>query len=302
MNPLRLFLPMFTSRVTVAIPAILVLTATSISRANIIQWGGTDGEYTTPANWVGGVLPNTANGDTAQINSGDVIYTPGGDLAINNGGILQLTGGSWTQVDAIAWIQLGGGTLDVSGGVFNQGTSDNIVRNSTTAISVSGGTANFNGNLINHTSNLGTLSLTGGTINVQNEFKPIESFTMTAGALTANLISFADGPGSIFFSGGTLQVNGLAGFNGIYGGGDQSIDFTPGSTGTLFYENITLAEFTSSNHLTNGTIRYNGLIADTEFSVVESGGAVLVNVIPEPGTLALSLIALGGFFLFRRRS
>ncbi|MDA3873539.1 MAG: PEP-CTERM sorting domain-containing protein [Kiritimatiellae bacterium] len=293
----------FTSMVTSTTLTMLLVAFTSISHADVIQWGGGDGEYTTPANWAGGVLPNTAGGDTAQINGGNVTYTPGGDIAINNGGVLQLNGGSWTQVDSVAWIQLGGGTLDVSGGVFNQGTAGNIVRTAATTISVSSGTANFTGNLIHDTTNLGTLSVSGGALNVENEFKPISDFYMSAGNMNANLISFADGPGSIYFSGGTIEVNGQAAFNGIYGGGVKSIDFGIGSSGGLFYENLTLTEFSSSGHLSNGTIRYNGTISEADFSVVESGSGVLISVIPEPSTLGLvAMSLLASIVMIRKRN
>ncbi|MCC5842676.1 MAG: PEP-CTERM sorting domain-containing protein [Verrucomicrobia bacterium] len=216
---------------------------------------------------------------------------------------MQINGGSWTQINEIAWIQMSGGTLAINGGVFNQGSSGNILRNAASAIIVSGGTANLNGNLEYNPTSLGTLSLTSGTLNVGSEFKPISDFYMTAGTLSANLISFADGPGSIYFSGGTIQVNGSAFGNGLYGGGDKSIDFSTGSTGGLFLDNLTPSEFFSTGFLTNGTIRHNGAISEADFIVSESGSGTLITVIPEPSTLGLVMLSLmaGAIGLRKRR-
>lgn len=270
--------------------------------AAVITWGGSNGEYTTGGNWVGGSVPDTNGGDTALITSGDVNYTPGGDLAIHSGGALQISGGSWTQTGGIAWIQLGGGSLIVDGGVFNQGSSQNIVRNSSTLIKISSGTANFSGNFIYQTSS-GTLSLTGGVMNVQNEFKPIDTFSMTAGTLNSTLISFADGPGSINFSGGLVSVDGSGAFSGFYGGGAKGLNFTTGSSGTLFIENYTLAELSTDGFLTNGTIQLNGAASASSFTTFEQDGGVYVTLsIPEPGSMLLLGASLGAVLIFRRRS
>jgi hypothetical protein len=281
--------------------------AWSSASAAIVTWGGSSGEYTTGSNWAGGSVPNTdglntATPDTALINSGNVTYTPGGDLFVRNGGILQINGGSWTQAGGNAWIQLGGGSLNVAGGVFNQGSSDNIVKNASTVINISAGTANFNGNLIHDTVNNGQLNITGGTVNVANEFKPISSFTMTAGVLDANLISFADGPGGITFTGGTISLNGAGGNSGFYGGSlAKGLNFTTGSTGTLFFETYTIAELNTDGFLTNGTIQLDGAISSGSFNVYEQGGGVVVTLVPEPSVVMLACGGLGTILFFRRR-
>jgi len=290
----------------------------------IVTWGGSNGEYLTGSNWSTGNVPNTNGGDTALINSGNVTYTAGGDLAIHAGGALTLTGGSWTQAGGISWIQVGGGSINVNGGTFNQGTAQNMVlsgggvvnvaggvfnqgsggfvRDNTSAINVSSGTANLGGNLLYNPTALGTFTVTGGTVNVENEFKPIADFTMTSGVLSCTLISFADGPGDITLTGGTIAVDGSSFYNGFYGGGAQGVNFTSGSTGTLFFENYTIADLTADGFLTNGTIQYNGAASAGSFSIVEQGGGVAVTLaIPEPSALALACGALGSAFFFRRR-
>lgn len=279
----------------------LTIAALSPASAAIVTWGGSDGDYLTGSNWVGGSVPNTNGGDTAQIDGGNVTYTPGGDLAIHSGGALQINGGSWTQAGGIAWIQLAGGSLNVAGGVFNQGTAGNIVRDSSTTIAVSSGTANFNGNLINDT-NYGVLNITGGTVNVGNEFKPISSFTMSAGTLNSTLISFADGPGGITFTGGLLSVDGSGSYSGFYGGSlSKGLNFTTGSTGTLFFENYTLSDLTTDAFLTNGTIQYNGAISASSFSAYAQDGGVVLELVPEPSTVLLACGGLSAVLFFRRR-
>ncbi|MFZ4774742.1 MAG: PEP-CTERM sorting domain-containing protein [Terrimicrobiaceae bacterium] len=289
-------------KIRTSLLALSCLSALSLnSQAATVVWGGSSGEYTTGANWVGGAVPNTNGGDTAQINAGAVTYTPGGDLAIHSGGALQINGGSWTQAGGIAWIQLAGGSLNVAGGTFNQGTAGNIILTATSSINVSSGTANFNGNFLYDPTNLGVLSITGGTVNVANEFKPISTFTMVGGNLTANLISFADGPGSINFSGGSISLNGAGANSGFYGGGTKSLNFTSGSSGSLFFSSYTLADLTADGFLTNGTIQYNGAIAAAQFNAVTSGGGVIVSLVPEPSTYALLLLGSGALLFFRRR-
>lgn len=286
-------------RVVAPLALLTFLSIDGLSAATVV-WGGGNGDYLTGANWVNGSVPNTSAGDTAEINSGAVTYTPGGDLAIHNGGALVLNGGSWTQAGGIAWIQLGGGSLTVAGGTFNQGTAGNIVRDINTTISISAGTANFSGNFLNQ-ANLGNFSITGGTVNIANEFKPINSFTMTGGTLSVTLISFADGPGIIDFTGGTISVDGSSFYSGFYGGGSQSLNFSTASTGALFFRNYSLTALAEDGFLTNGTLQWNGAVAPSAFSAVESDGGVVITIIPEPSTPLTLLGGMGALLLLRRR-
>jgi len=309
---------------TVRLLAAVAVSALALNaHAATVVWGGSSGEYTTGTNWVGNSVPNTGAGDTAVINAGAVNYTAGPDLAVNNGGVLQINGGSWTQSGGISWLQLGGGTLNVAGGTFNQGTAGNIVMNGVSStinvssgvanfgslerhpgsvLNITGGTANFTGNIVNDTTNLGSISVAGGALVTTGEFKPLNTFTLTTGNLTANLISFSDGPGTFNLSGGSVSVNGAAAYNGIYGaGGSKTMNFTTGSTASLFFSSITLSAFNATNFLTNGTIQYNGAVDAVQFNAVSSGGGVLVTAVPEPSTYALLLMGLGTVLIYRRR-
>jgi hypothetical protein len=299
----------------------------SPAQSAIVTWGGSSGDYATGANWLGGNTPSTVGGDTALINSGAAVYTAGVDIEIHNGGAITVNGGSWTQVGNISWIQASGGSINVQSGTFNQGTAQNLIitnngslnvsggafnqsvdtgfqRNGTSSISVSGGTANFAGNFLYDQTNLGTFTITGnGVVNVANEFKPLENFTMTTGVLSSTLISFADGPGSIILTGGTIAVDGGSFYNGFYGGGAQGVNFTTGSTGTLYFGNYTAADLAADGFLTNGTIQFNGVASAGSFTVVEQGGGVFVTLtVPEPGSMVLACAGLGTILFFRRRN
>lgn len=278
----------------------------SPSFAATVTWNGSSGDYATPANWIGNSVPDTNNGDTAHITAGAVTYAAGPDLHIHAGGTLRVSGGSWTQAGGIAWIQMAGGHILVDGGVFTQGTAGDIVRNSSSSITVSAGTASLNGNYINQASN-GTLAISGtGVVNIANEFKPVETFTMSGGTLSANLISFADGAGFINFSGGTISLDGSGGNSGFYGGSlAKSLNFTDGSTASLFFRSYTLTELESDGFMSNGTITYNGAIDASKFTISETGGGVLVSAIssvPEPSAYAgLAGLAILGATALRRR-
>ncbi len=294
-------------RVATATLALVTLIAPLSLSAATITWGGSSGEYTTGANWNGGNLPNTGGGDTAHITAGAVIYTAGPDLFLNNGGTLRISGGSWTQVSGPSWIQMSGGHILVDGGVFNQGTAGNLVRTATSTITVTAGTANLSGNYVYQTSG-GSLAISGtGTVNVAGEFKPVDTYTMSGGSLSANLISFADGPGSIIFTGGLISVNGAAFSSGIYGGSPtKGLNFSTGSTGSLFISSFTLGQLTSSGFLTNGTIQYNGAADAAQFTLTEANGGVYVGLtasaIPEPSSFAaLAGAAILGLAATRRR-
>lgn len=253
--------------------------------ASTYTWGGSTGEYLVASNWVNGSVPNLNNtGNTAVITNGNATYTAGSDLAIH-GSTLQISGGSWTQAGGNAWIQLAGGSLLIDGGTFNQGTSGNIVRDANSSITVSAGTANLNSTWTYEPAASGSLTVSGtGIINIQNEFKPVGTFNMTAGTLTAYLISFAGSGGSVNLSGGRIEVNGAGANSGFYGATTaRHLNFTAGSPGKLFFTNYTLAELSTDGFLRNGTITSNGAVNAAAFTAVETGGGVLVTLTSSNG-------------------
>ena len=193
----------------------------------------------------------------------------------------------------------------MTGGIFDQGTAGNIIRDAASVIQVSAGTLKLNGNVIYEPTLTGAVNITGGTLNVANEFKPIEDFTMSAGTMVVgNLISFADGPGSVLLTGGTIVLDGSGVFSGFYGGDalDKSLNFAPGSTGTLRFENYSIAELTADLFLSNNTIQYNGVNDAGAFSVVEDNGGVTITLVPEPASLMLLGLGCLSIASGRRRS
>lgn len=267
--------------------------------------GATNTDYGTATNWSGGV-PVLTGGDTALINNGDgVIYdAAGGDFIIQGGSTLQISNGSWTQTNGIAWTNMSGGNLLVDGGSFDQGTAGNFLRNASSSIIVSGGELSLNGNLVYETAASGNLSLSGtGIINVDGEFKPIDTFSIVGGTLNvSNLISFADGPGSLNLSGGSVSVDGAGANSGFYGGSiAKSLNFTTGSTGKLVFRDYTLADLGTDNFLNNGTITLNGAVSALDFTSSQVGLNVEVNVIPEPSSILMILTGMGLLFITLRR-
>ena len=288
------------------------------SQATVYNFTNTAGtnEYTTGGNWSGGVLPNTANGDTANIANGSAVtYTPGGDLTIANGGILQVTSGSFTQVVGNNYIQLNGnGTIRVNGGTFNQGTASSTPFNVTgtgNLFAVSSGAVNINSSFnlnvgLSYTQTGGTVIVTGA----ETDFNSTTN-TLSGGTLSTKLITGVNGPGSSIFnvSGGTLNLSGSA-FNGIYAGGvTQYLNFTPGSTGKITFSSGSTTTTDVQNFINAGVIEYNGGGTGTlsNFVITSNAGVVTLSLpaVPEPSTVALSLLgALGvmGWTLRRKRT
>lgn len=275
--------------------------------------GGGDNAYLNSANWSGGSVPDTANGDTAVINNGSPVnYVAGPDLTLANGGQLQITNGSWTQTVGPAYIQLSGnGSILVNGGTFNQGTSSSNpfnVTGSGNAFTVSSGVANI-ASSFNLNRGL-TYLQSGGVVNVNGAETDFNSTTNTlaGGILNTALITGVNSGtfGARFdISGGTLNLSGSA-YNGIYSGGlTQYINFTLGSTGVINWTNGTTTVSDVQNFVTAGVIEYNsgGYGNLSDFSITSNAGVVtLALAVPEPTTYACLLGGLGAAtVLYRRR-
>lgn len=272
-----------------------LLLASTATHADLWTWVGPDGgQYKTAANWSPASVPDLNSPDDLALLTGVAVHDAGGDLFFTSGTIEIAAGGSLTQTSGIAWMQMAGGTLKVTGGTFDQGTAGNIVRNASTSIQVSAGVASFSGNLIHDPASAGALSVSGtGTINVANEFKPIADFTMNGGTLSAKLISFADGPGSVILGGGTVVLDGAGVFSGIYPG-TGSFNFLTNSTAQIFFSSYTLADLAADGFLTNGRITLNGAVNAAAFVTTEVSGGVSVSLtpVPEPATALLAALGL----------
>jgi uncharacterized Zn-binding protein involved in type VI secretion len=274
-------------------------------QAQTVTWGGSDGEYTTPANWAGGVLPDTnGGGETALISSGNVTYTPGGDLQIRSGATLQISGGSFTQAGGVSWMQFGGGNLLVDGGSFNQGTAGNFVRDASSTVTISGGSATFSGNYFHDTTS-GSLVLSGGIMNIGNEFRTnVAGFEITGGTLAIDSGIAFNGSESVDLTSGSVSVDASWNDLGFFGAGvGNSVNFTTGSTGTLRLRGYDIAGKDFETLLVDGNrLTINGAAATIgDFSTISSGGDLLVTVIPEPSTILMTLMGFGLIGLAVRR-
>lgn len=281
--------------------------------------GGGDNQYTTAANWSGGVVPNTAAGDNAVINNGSAVqYTPGGDLVLN-GGTLEVSNGSFTQVGGNNYIQLGqngtAGTVLVDGGTFNQGTDSaspfNLGPGTGNLFKITSGAVNLDATFV---LNPGlTFAQSGGTLNVtagETQFNSTTN-TLSGGMLSTTLITGVNVANDRFdISGGTLNLTG-ANFNGIYAGGtSQFINFTPGSNGKITFSSGSTTTTDAQNFINNGVIEYNsgGTGTLSNFNITSSGGVVTVSlvgaVVPEPSSVALMALGAVGLvgWTMRRRS
>ncbi|MCW1915831.1 hypothetical protein OJ996_19750 [Luteolibacter sp. GHJ8] len=92
----------------------------------------TSGNWNATTTWVGGVVPQTGVGDTANILSGHtVIYTNGApfagldgsnDFGVGNGNAVNINGGVLSQAEGGWWVRIGhksAGTLNINDGRFH---------------------------------------------------------------------------------------------------------------------------------------------------------------------------------------
>ena len=201
----------------------------------------------------------------------------------------------------VAWSLSGGtttmtvGNLEVqSGGVF----------------SVSGGSLNIAGGVILQDGS--SWSQTGGTVTLgagsEFDYNSLTGCFMSGGVLNVpKLLTGVNGPvGSSFdFSGGVINDGGSV-FNGWYGADNANhpFNFTLGSTGVINFLNSATTISQVTGWLAAGGIQYNDTIAPSAFSVTQPGGTgttVILQVIPEPSSLAAFLVGATGLLILRRR-
>ncbi|MDF7823575.1 PEP-CTERM sorting domain-containing protein [Pontiellaceae bacterium B12227] len=264
----------------------VVLLSASVAQAAVYTWNGSanDGDWTTPANWDGGLVPASltaadasedtiifsgANMPTLNVatfaaagygaDTATMIFNSGGTFALdfstsqNAAPIMSESRTLLTVGDGV-----GGGTEDVV--VYISGMLDLLRHTSSTATYLvkSDGTLNFAGDigLYNDNNKDGVLQLDGGAI-------------VATGTIDARFNNIAESYVEFLSEGGAIT----AAYGGAYA------DFT-----------AVLADASGNFIDTNG----GGL----EFT--NNGTTFTVTAIPEPATLGL-VMAFGGGILFVRR-
>lgn len=285
------------------------------SHADVITWGGTDGEYTVGANWSGGVVPNTTTANTSLITTGNVTFTTlgYGNPLFENGGTLQLDGGSFTvnaAGDPFAKVYISnGGKLDIRGGAFYQGNAENVFSDSTSSWNMTSGSANMTAGQGGVAQ--GTFTISGGVFNARPVSAVINGATqstISGGEFNIRSIGLAADK-TLNFSGGDINIYETADWNN-YGIGttglDSYINFTLGSTGTLFASGLSFANAENNYFLSNDKIRYNGTAVGASWATYfdmtyVDGQGVYISAIPEPSTLAFMALAGVGLLTFSAR-
>lgn len=295
-------------------------------------WNGSvDTNWNTAGNWTPSGVPSEDNGAAIVINAGTVQYdgAVNGDLTLGNGGSITLNGGTFTQTNGVAFMNIGNGvgsagTLTITGGTFSAGTSGNMrigFGGGTGLVSVTGGTFNPTGlefsstgtlsvggtGVANITGNFavstGAVAVSGGTVNISGELKPLGAdFSVSGGAINANLISFDGLATKLNFSGGQITIASGA-FGGIFGDSGY-INFTNGSTGTIVFSAVSADSATA---LLNSRLRFNDTVDGSKFVITDLGGgassvSLVAAAIPEPSAYAvLAGAAMFGIAASRRR-
>ncbi len=256
--------------------------------ANTVTWTGSNGDWETPSNWSGGVLPGT--GDDVVIpagvtvthsNGADIIHqlTANGTLALTGGTLivnatgtlasLSISGGSLggtealTVTGAFTW---GGGALLNSTPLSLQGTSSLVGNLALDGTILNNGSATWTGD--------GTLQFTGGTWN--NEAGSV--FTTNSNGSQQN---FA-GTG-VFTNSGTLLKTGTSPTS--FQGG---VAFNNPGTLTISQGALTLSGGTSSGSISvagGAQLVFGNSFTLTDTSSISGGGTV---------TVSGGILALGG--------
>ena len=164
------------TKITCTLSIVLSLALLSGASAQIM-WSddGPDSLWSTPENWLGGVIPTGL--DAASIDTppethcvvAEGIVAECETLRVGNGGVptfLDITGGSLTAAGAYVGVDSpsGHGTMNMSGGLFSTGALQ-IGWDGIGTLNMTGGTIELSNNLIvPGLKGTGTVNLRGGTI------------------------------------------------------------------------------------------------------------------------------------------
>jgi len=270
--------------------------------------------------WVGGT--GTASANIYNLSGTALLKSPNTVLIgrSNASGILNVTGGTY-DVWGSGGTQLGegtgsSGTVNLSAGLFKPSGGTFVVGNSGSGtVDQTGGKLWLNTNMIlkNNTSASGTYTISGGEIDTtlgrwallkdgslfevdgsgasSIELSRLDAavgsvfrINLDAGGSTLVKASRTDaGQGVDIY--GTLELDTIAGFNGVYG---DTYDLFWAQTGNMDTNSMTFANLSGST--------------DFSLSIVSKDGGDMLQatVIPEPATLGL-FAAFGGVALWIRR-
>jgi hypothetical protein len=234
-----------------------------VGRADVITWDGEggDGWWTNSLNWSGDALPTS--GDTINIDNGDTVKYSG---FVPAGSAVNLTGNS-TLTDNGGVIRLNGSTVSAGSGATLTGNFWDMLGGS--LVLDDGAVANMA--FLEHKGN--------------NTF----TFNLSASGFTAIT------PGRLFITGATMSN---ATYNvdfASYSGGDATytlIDFGPSGAAAITADTMQWATYNALNDA--------GYTSSLTYDEATRAIQLNIQVIPEPGVLALAGIA-GVVLLLRRR-
>ncbi|MGO8798633.1 MAG: hypothetical protein ACLQJL_06065 [Roseiarcus sp.] len=255
-------------------------------------WKGGAGDWTTPADWQGGV---PGSGDTADINSGDAtisstdagitvasidVGAASATLTIADPGQTQTVTGAFSNSGTldVDGAGAGGSTLDIEGTLTNSAAGPegvfigNAAITQATAVSVGG------------LSNTGDITLAGGSAAATATLTLTGSGTDTT---TITMNSFADlaVTGALTLQGGTIDGGTLSGGGAI----ENAVGYGETFNGVAIANGTTVTDNNSSDATLIGTIANNG-----EISVHSTGGGSTLYIggsgatLSGGGTVALS--------------
>ncbi|MDA3872365.1 MAG: PEP-CTERM sorting domain-containing protein [Kiritimatiellae bacterium] len=273
----------------------------------------------------GGSWMNIGNSPGA----GNLIVQSGGEFNMGTAGRMRL--GYW-GTDSL--VQIDGGIFDSDGALVQVGQSDsnnaamsitgsatvtlaavevynlleanggNVSYSSLNFLGSKGGTFSIGGSGVNGAGNLSvgsgyTFSMNSGSLSLTGEFQASGGdSSVSGGALNTSLLSLS---GDVFdFSGGNINLDGTSSEGISADGAGDYLNFTLGSTGTLFVDNLDSTGLDSL--LNSGRVRADGVTDSLLFNSTAQGDGYAITVIPEPSALLLISIALlPGIALLRRR-
>lgn len=289
-----------------------------VANAATVTWKSTvaSGAWHTGSNWDTGTQP--VQGDTVYVNNGQQIFwgssfgglnstirdnshvtIDGGDVVFQgNYGAVIGNGGSGTasSLNVISGAYRMGGNLTIGNDAGGEAGTLNVGANG--LFDAGSGTFNFTLRATGVVNSSGTVNdvdhliLLGGVLNVNDgTFNVVQRIDFESGGATGAKVNI---------SGGTLTTNNsLANLELNLGFGNRYFNFLDdGSSGTLILPNVSVEKM--NEFLTKGYIRLNSVASPDSFIVSSFGaGGSQVSLVPEPGTSAMGLLAMG--LLVRRR-